>query len=119
MPGSVLDSFGHTPVRVPGGVAQARAIAYRGTTVANGDVTLASGSDYEGSLSAPSRSANTYTVNIGPFINLLACVPRSGIGNVTTITSTPAAGTVTYTFSAVQNATSHDVVLYVDRGMGG
>ena len=119
MASSLLDSYSHTPVRVPGGVAQARVIAYRGTTAANGDVTLATGADYEGALSAPSRATNAYTVTIGTFSRLLACVPRSGIGNVTTVTSDAAAGTVTYTFSATQNATSHDVVIYVDRGMGG
>jgi hypothetical protein len=118
MPG-LLDSFGHTPVRVPGGVAQARVVAYRGSTDASGNVTLASGSDYEGALSAPSRSTNTYTVNIGTFSRLLACCVRSGVGNVTAVTSDGAAGTVTYTMSAAQVSTTHDVAIYVDRGMGG
>ena len=118
MPG-LLDSFGHTPVRVPGGVAQARVIAYRGTTAANGDVTLATGVDYEGALTAPSRATNAYTVNIGTFARLLSCCVRSGVGNVTAVTSDGAAGTVTYTMSATQVSTTHDVAIYVDRGLGG
>ena len=117
MPG-VLDAIGHTPVRMPGGVEVGRVIAYRGTTAANGDVTLATGSDYDGQLAAPSRATNAYTVTIGPFKRLLSCMPRSGIGVISAVTSDGNAGTVTYTFSAVQNATTHDVVIYVDRGYG-
>lgn len=118
MPG-LLDSFGHTPVRVPGGVAQARVVAYRGSTNGSGDVTLATGVDYEGALTAPSRATNDYTVNIGTFSRLLACCVRSGVGNVTAVTSNPSAGTVTYTMSAAQVSTTHDVAIYVDRGLGG
>jgi len=118
MPG-LLDSFGHSPVRMPGGVAQPRVIAYRGNTAANGDVTLSTGADYDGALSAPTRSTNAYTVTIGPFARLLACIPRSGVGNVTAVSSDGAAGTVTYTYSATQVSTTHDVLIYVDRGFGG
>jgi hypothetical protein len=118
MPG-LLDSFGHTPARVPGGVAQARVVAYRGSTAANGDVTLAAGNTYEGALTAPTRSTNTYTVNIGTFARGLACCVSSGVGAVTAVTFDGAAGTVAYTMSATQVSTTHDVVIYVDRGMGG
>jgi hypothetical protein len=115
----LLDSFGQCPVRVPGGVAQARCIAFRGSTNGSGDITLAAGSDYEGNLSAPSRATNTYTVTIGSFLRLLGCLVRTSAGVISAITSDGAAGTVTFTFTGTQVSTPIDVEIWVDRGMGG
>jgi len=120
MASTLLDSLHQTPARIPGGVRAARVVATRGSTDASGNMTLDTGATYDGLLSAPSRSTNTYTLTIGPFVRLLACIPRSGIGStVSSITSDGTAGTVTWTFSAAQVSCPVDVIIYVDRGMGG
>lgn len=105
---------------MPGGVAQGRMIATRGSTNGSNDLTLDTNANYDGLLSNPTRSTNTYTITIGPFRRLLSCMPRSGIGSaISSVTSDGAAGTVSWTFGAAQTSTTMDIIICVDRGFGG
>ena len=73
MPGP-LPSSNHTDVRSPGG-RRTVMIPFRGTTAANGDLTLTD--SYDSTLTQ-SRATNNYTFVVGPFKKLLSATVNSG-----------------------------------------
>lgn len=115
---AILDQGLQAPVRSPG-VTNPKLFAFRGTTAANGDITLAAGSDYDGAFTAPTRSTNTYTITVGSFRYLLGFELRHSLGatiDVSLGTIDAAAGTIQFTTSATWNAANFSCLLVLDRG---
>lgn len=98
MPGP-LATGNNTEDRVPGGLRVVR-IPFRGTTAANGDLTLTY--NYNGTLTQ-SRATNNYTFVVGPFKQLLSAVVNSGTATAfsgTVGATDGSAGTVRIDFAA-------------------
>ncbi len=115
---AILDQGLQAPVRSPG-VTNPKLFAFRGTTAANGDITLAAGSDYDGAFTAPTRSTNTFTISVGSFRSLLGFTLTHGLMatiNAPLGTIDAAAGTIQFTTSATWASTDFSCVLVIDRG---